>query len=109
MSAGEDALAMQLTAVRIPFEREFKFHPDRRWRADFFIKPNILVEVDGGVFVQGRHSGGMGQVNDMEKHNAAALLGYLVFRFEPGKHIKTGIALQILEEAYGKRERAGEL
>src|SRR5688572_1545842 len=38
---------------------EFKFHPKRRWRADF-AWPNpdgggVLLEVDGGGHVRGRH------------------------------------------------------
>lgn len=63
---------------------EFKFHPDRRWRADFAIpSAKLLVEVDGGIWSGGRHTRGGGFIGDMEKLNAAACLGYRVLRFQP--------------------------
>jgi hypothetical protein len=43
----------------------------------------IAVEIDGGVFIGGRHTRGTGFVRDMEKLNLAGLLGYRVFRFTP--------------------------
>lgn len=39
----------------------------------------VAVELDGGIFSGGRHSGGIGQVDDMHKCNAALLLGWRVF------------------------------
>lgn len=63
---------------------EFRFHPDRKWRADFAIpSAKILIEIDGGVWSGGRHTRGAGFVGDMEKLNAAAVLGYRVLRFQP--------------------------
>ncbi len=38
-----------LRALGIGFEQEYKFHPTRRWRADFLIShTKILIEVEGG-------------------------------------------------------------
>ena len=49
-SEGEQTLSLQLKALRIEFEQEFKFHPTRKWRADFHLKDKkILVEVESGV------------------------------------------------------------
>lgn len=63
---------------------EFRFHPSRKWRADFAIpSAKLLVEVDGGVWSGGRHTRGAGFVGDCEKLNAAACLGYRVLRFQP--------------------------
>ena len=69
---------------------EYPFHPTRKWRFDYaFPKVKIAVEVDGGLFSSykgmhaGRHSGGTGQLGDMEKGNAAAELGWLVFHYTP--------------------------
>jgi len=68
---------------------EFKFHHTRKWRADFAIPSKmILIEIDGGAFSGGRHTRGMGFVNDIEKLNAAALLGYRVLRFIPDSKSK---------------------
>ena len=60
-----------------PYEAEFRFHPTRRWRADFaFIDAKVLVEVDGG----GHKMYWKVYRNDVEKMNAALFLGWQVFR-----------------------------
>ena len=65
-------------------EAEHKFHDTRKWRFDFaWVKQKVALEVDGGVWVQGRHSRGSGLVKEHEKMNHAAALGYLVFRCTP--------------------------
>lgn len=55
LSQGEEELAQHLKIYGVPFEREFQFDPERKWRSDFLIEPNILVEVEGGLHTQGRH------------------------------------------------------
>lgn len=63
---------------------EYKFHPDRKWRMDFaWPRHMIALEVEGGVWTNGRHTRGSGFVRDMEKYNAAALLGWRVFKCTP--------------------------
>ncbi len=63
---------------------EFKFHPTRKWRADFAIpSAKLLIEVDGGAWSGGRHTRGSGFIADQEKTNAAACLGYRVLRYTP--------------------------
>lgn len=65
-------------------ESEFYFHPTRKWRSDFALPlQKILIEVEGGVWSGGRHTRGSGFVGDMEKYNAAAVLGYRLIRFTP--------------------------
>jgi len=68
-------------------EYEFKFHPKRRWRADYcWPDPYwLILEVEGGVWTGGRHTRGYGFAKDMEKYNAAAVLGYRLLRCEPRK------------------------
>ncbi len=64
---------------------EYKFHPTRKWRADYAIpSAKLLIEIDGGAWSGGRHTRGAGFVKDMEKLNAAACLGYRVLRYQPG-------------------------
>ena len=47
------------------------------WRLDFaWIFEGVNVELQGGVWTQGRHSRGAGYTGDMEKQNAATLLGW---------------------------------
>ena len=98
MSQGEDDFALHLRLNGIEFEREYRFHSKRRWRADFFIEPNILVEIEGGVFVKGRHTRGAAFVADCEKYNTATAMGFRVFRFVPDKHVDTLIALETIQQ-----------
>ncbi len=101
-SEPEELLAWQLKAVGIPFEREFRFAPPRKWRADFRIPHHVaryfLVEVDGGSWTGGRHSSGAGFEKDCEKQSAAAIAGYRVIRCTPGQ-VESGECLLWIEAA----------
>lgn len=98
MSALEDMFEMQLKAVKLlGYEREYRFHPVRRWRFDFaFPAKKIGIEIHGAIYTQGRHSRGAGIEGDMEKINEAQILGWDVLCFSGGA-IKNGEALQTLE------------
>ncbi len=97
-SEGETVLATHLKACKIKFEQEYKFHPTRKWRADFFITgTNILIEVEGGVWSGGRHTRGKGYLGDMEKYNAAAVMGFKVLRFDTHQ-VKSGLAIKQIED-----------
>ena len=43
----------------------------------------LLDEVEGGVFSEGRHTRGMGFMKDMEKYNNAVMLGWRIVRCTP--------------------------
>lgn len=65
-------------------EREYQFHPTRRWRFDYaFPKGRVALEVEGGAFVQGRHTRGAGFRTDLEKYSEAAAMGWLIIRVLP--------------------------
>lgn len=99
MSEPEDLFAVQLAEKDIFFQREYKFHPRRKWRADFFVPAaNALVEVEGGAWVNGRHTRGAGFTRDCQKYNEAALLGLAVYRFTP-EMVENGEALQTIQRA----------
>jgi very-short-patch-repair endonuclease len=67
-----------------PLDREFLFHPRRRWRADFAHLPTrCLIEIEGGIWIQGRHNRAAGFNADLEKYLEAGLLGWRVFRLGP--------------------------
>ena len=69
--------------IKLP-ETEFKFHATRRWRFDYcWIDEKIALEVEGGIWINGRHNRGSGFIKDMEKYNNAALLGYRVIKCTP--------------------------
>jgi len=65
-------------------EREFRFAPPRRWRADFYWGEPValVVEITGGLWVSGRHSrGGKAQVSEIDKRNAMTLRGIKLLEF----------------------------
>lgn len=99
MSDSEDLLLSQIRGSGLPEPiLEYRFARPRRWRADFaFIQQMLLVEVEGGTFIRGRHTRGRGFEQDCEKYNAATLMGYRVFRFTTGM-VERGEALLLLEQ-----------
>lgn len=116
----EEALAFQLTALKIPFVREYKFARDavgnpktgirkrlneqglKDWRFDFALPTErIAIEVEGGIFTGGRHTRGAGFREDCYKYNHALLLGWRVLRFT-GQEIKRGEALAMIEKLLTK-------
>lgn len=98
----EAKLARELKTLKIKFEQEFYFHPDRKWRADFhLIDKKILVEIEGGIWSGGRHTRGKGYLGDMEKYNAATMMGFQVIRFSTDQ-VKSGHAIQQIEMMVGE-------
>jgi len=103
VSEGEAKLASDLKALRISFEQEYKFHPERKWRADFLITgTKILIEVEGGIWSGGRHTRGKGYIGDMEKYNSAAMMGFTVLRFST-EQVKAGVAIKQIEQLVGEK------
>ena len=100
----EAKLARELKTLKIEFEQEFYFHPGRKWRADFhLIDKKILVEVEGGIWSGGRHTRGKGYLGDIEKYNAATMMGFQVIRFSADQ-VKSGHAIQQIEKMVGDLE-----
>jgi hypothetical protein len=61
--------------------REYRFHPQRRWRFDFAWPSRLVaLEIDGGKWTRGRHQRPQGSQKDMEKLNNAILMGWRVIR-----------------------------
>ena len=86
-----------------PWVEEHRFHPTRRWRFDFSWPERLIaIEVEGGTWVGGRHVTGTGFRRDAEKYNAAALLGWRVFRLTGGM-IEDGDALELVERIFQER------
>ena len=47
--------------------REHKFHPVRRWRFDLaFLENKLAIEIEGGVWIRGRHTRGNGFTRDRD-------------------------------------------
>ena len=115
MSKLEDLLLMQIKAMGIPHpEQEYRFAAQhvgmgrairkrlllaglKDWRFDF-CWPDLMfaVEVEGGIFVNGRHTRGAGFEGDMEKYHHAQRLGYTVYRCGSAL-IKSGKSVQLID------------
>ena len=89
------------------FVREHRFHPVRKWRLDFaWPAEKLAVEVEGGVWIGGRHNRGAGFMADCEKYNELACSGWRLVRVTPG-HFKTGQAVKWVTRAL-HREHDGQ-
>ncbi len=101
----EDTLDFQLKAVSLPFVREHRFHPTRRWRFDFANKERKLaIEVQGGLWLKkGGHTSGKGVTRDIEKYNEALRLGWMIL-YATATTIKSGEALSLVKEMWKQRD-----
>jgi very-short-patch-repair endonuclease len=102
-SPGEEAFALHCRAEGLQFEREYYFHPTRRFRFDFaFLEPKIAVEIEGGIWKGGRHSRGSGFENDCWKYNSAIKEGWRVLRYSTGMVLDGTAINDVLDLLKGK-------
>lgn len=88
----------QLLGLPVPVD-EYRFHPVRKWRFDYaWPTQKLALEIQGAVFVQGRHTRGAGLRKEYEKLNAAAVEGWRVLFVLP-EQLTNGTAIQIIEAA----------
>ncbi|MFC2996753.1 DUF559 domain-containing protein [Acinetobacter sichuanensis] len=101
VSEGEAKLAQHLKSYKIEFQTEFQFNPERKWRADFYILGSkVLIEVEGGIWSNGRHTRAQGYLGDIEKYNSAQELGYSVYRYST-EQVKSGKAIEDIRRLVG--------
>jgi len=95
----EDALLQEILDAGLPVpERQYRFHPARKWPFDFaWLDQMIAVEVEGGAWIRGRHTRGKGFLNDCEKYNSAVMLGWRLIRV-PTDWVDTGYIVGVLQE-----------
>lgn len=112
MSYLEMVLQQEIIDAKLPRPTtEFRFHPKRRWRFDL-AWPELMcaVEIEGGVWIQGRHNRGSGFIADCEKYNEAILLGWRVLRV-PGGWVEDGSAMgyvrKLIDMGLSEREDDG--
>jgi hypothetical protein len=83
MKISKDNFAYCAKIFGYQVEPEFKFAPNRKFRADWKITKNqksCLVEYEG-IKGKSRHTSIKGYSTDCEKYNLAQVLGYSVFRY----------------------------
>jgi hypothetical protein len=77
-------IKIKIDKLQLEFIPEYQFHPSRKWRFDWCLLDNkIAIEIEGGVWSNGRHTRGSGFINDMEKYNSATCLGWKLLRYTP--------------------------
>lgn len=82
-------------------EFEHKFHPERKWRWDLaWPQHRVALEVQGGIWLQGRHNRGAALKKEWEKLNAASILGWRVMFCEP-KEVCMSETIGLLKAALG--------
>ena len=101
-SVGEATLALHLQAHKIEFDREVCLIQGRKWRYDFLIKESaVVIEVNGAIWTQGRHSRGGGLESDYLKINAIVKAGYRPLQYST-RQVVDGTAIKDILEVLGK-------
>ena len=81
---------------------EYKFSQSRRWRVDMvWLDEKLAVEVEGAIWVKGRHIRPKGFLADCEKYNELALKGFRLIRV-CREHIKNGMAIDWIERGLNR-------
>lgn len=63
-------------------EEEYRFHPTRKWRADWAISAlRVLIEYEGLMSAKSRHTSVKGFTGDTDKYREAAKAGWIVLRY----------------------------
>jgi very-short-patch-repair endonuclease len=94
LSPGEEAFALHCRADGLTPEREYAFHPTRKWRFDFaWPDIKLAVEVEGK-----RHLTYAGFIEDCAKYNTATIMGWRVLRYVP-RMVMNGTAINEVAEA----------
>lgn len=78
-------VALYFRQCRLPPPNfEWRFHPTRKWSLDIaWPEQRLCLEVQGGIFIQGRHSRGAAMLKEWEKLNTLATMGWRVLYCQP--------------------------
>lgn len=76
-------MELLLSIEKIPFVKEYRFHPTRKWRFDFAITTKKIAIEYEGIYGGGksRHTTVQGYTGDTEKYNEAGKLGWTILRY----------------------------
>jgi very-short-patch-repair endonuclease len=93
--ARRSAFCVMLARHHLPMPTpEYRFHESRMWRVDYaWPTYKVALEVEGGIWTQGRHTRGKGALGDMEKYNALTLAGWRLIRTVPDR--LTGLSVEV--------------
>jgi len=73
--------------------QELRFHPVRLWRMDMaWPEHKVYLEIQGGLFSNGRHNRGAAMLKEFEKVNSASGLGWRQILCQPKDLMTTATA-----------------
>ncbi len=104
-----NSLCEQVTgATGFSWVKEYRFCSDRKFRFDrAWPAARVGIEVDGGIWTQGRHTRGSGYLKDLEKFALAFSAGWWVLRV-PWEWIEDGTARAYLGLHFSNLEKEDE-
>ena len=76
MSHLERIVEILLDAENIPYERQYKAISGKNFKFDFYVKPDILIEINGGNWIHGRHLRAASIEYEYARMNLAVLSGF---------------------------------
>ena len=98
----EEDLSFKMVHANLPvFQRQYKFHPERNWKLDFYYA-GWGIEVQGGGWVEGgggHNRNALVMAKDYEKFNACHEIGIKLLLFT-GEQVKDGRAIQQLNKIF---------
>ena len=66
------------------WKQDTTFLEGRKYRGDAVNeKRKIVIEIEGGVWITGRHNQPIGMIQDMDKYNLAVVNGWKLLRYTP--------------------------
>jgi hypothetical protein len=78
----KDHIEFVLIALQIPFAKEYKFMPDRRFRMDYaIIEQKIGIEYEGIMSEKSGHTNIKGYTSNAQKYNIATIDGWKILRY----------------------------
>jgi hypothetical protein len=107
MNQAQDLLAIHLAELGLDFVSEFKFHPQRKWRLDFYLlEGNWGIEIEGGAWIQGRHNRAEGYLADLEKYNECTIAGIKLLRFDTQSVLSGEAKKWLSDHGIGRQEKS---
>ena len=99
LSEGEETFALQCHVNGLTPEREYAFCEGRKYRADFaFPYQKLLVEIEGGTWINGRHNRPSNFESECRKYAEAAIREWLVIRVTTAM-VMSGEAIELVKRA----------
>ncbi|MCI0560545.1 MAG: DUF559 domain-containing protein [Nitrososphaera sp.] len=100
----EDELWDQLKDLKPEWARQVSI-PDMAHRFDFVCeKRKLIIEIQGGVWINGAHTRGRGYIRDQRFRNTAQILGWIILEFSPrdckvNRRTGTSLVIEFLESS----------